>query len=292
MKKAVVFLCLLCMVLSLSACGSEEITIQKIYDASLNEAMLENHESVLVRDAADGEPYSESYLTKDYFYYKYIAFDWVEFFTGDAYYDWFEGDYARIFPVTSEGVSDIASYRAEYYVSSLFTPDTVYETIESVSEKDGRITVVSFLEQEALENKVEENLTSGRYEYVLDAKSLDVISCSGDHAYDDGTVSHVDVEVSYDAEAPEMVKTFLEYANQTEDLRNVTIVINPGTEKEISRSFRVAKGLFVDCCYGNKTEATFEMYTDAACTEAYDPYENTDTESDLTIYVKWTEKAE
>lgn len=29
-----------------------------------------------------------------------------------------------------------------------------------------------------------------------------------------------------------------------------------------------------------------EFYTDAACTEAYDPY--ADTDSDLTIYVKWT----
>jgi hypothetical protein len=32
------------------------------------------------------------------------------------------------------------------------------------------------------------------------------------------------------------------------------------------------------------------FYTDAACTESYDPYVNTD--SDLTIYVKWVEKAE
>ena len=29
------------------------------------------------------------------------------------------------------------------------------------------------------------------------------------------------------------------------------------------------------------------FYTDAACTENYDPY--ADTDSDLTIYVKWTE---
>ena len=261
--------------------------MQKIYDASRNEAMLENHESVLVRDAADGEPYSESYLTKDYFYYKYIAFDWVEFFTDDAYYDWFEGDYARIFPVTSEGVSDIASYRAENDASILFSPETAYETIESVSEKDGRITVVSFFDQEALENKVEENLTSGRFEYVLDAESLDVICYSGDDSYDNGEVYHMDSEVSYDVEAPEMAKIFLEYVNQTEDLRNVTIVTNPGTEKEISQSFRMPKGMLAVCGTAGSFEATFEMYADAACTESYDPYMNTG--SDLTIYVKWAE---
>ena len=287
MKKTVVFLCLLCMVLSLFACGSEEITMQKIYDAGLNEALLEKHESVYVRDEVNGEPYSESYLTKEYCYYNYTSYGWMEIYTDDAYYDWFDGVFTRIFPVTSEGVRDMESYRAENDASILFSPETAYETIESVSEKDGRITVVSFFDQEALENKVEENLTSGRFEYVLDAESLDVICYSGDDSYDNGEVYHMDSEVSYDVEAPEMAKIFLEYVNQAEDLRNVTIVTNPGTEKEISQSFRMPKGMLAVCGTAGSLEATFEMYADAACTESYDPYMN--TRSDLTIYVKWAE---
>ena len=88
------------------------------------------------------------------------------------------------------------------------------------------------------------------------------------------------------AEEPELVKTFLAYENQTEDLRSITVVSNPGTEKEVSQSVQVPKGLLIGLRYDEDTTYAFEVYTDAACTEAYDPYVNTD--SDLTIYVKWT----
>jgi hypothetical protein len=284
------------MVLSLAACGKVEITMQDIYEASRTEALLKNHESVYVQNKNDGVPYSESYLAQDYIYHYYgeEASDWSEFLTDDAYYDYFDGDYARVFPVSPDGVRDIASYRAEYYDSLLLAPDTVYETIESVSEKDGHITVVSFFDQQALENKVIEGLTVCHCEYVLDAKNFEIISYSGDIAYDNGIAYHMASEVSYDAEAPERINVFLEYANQTEDLRNITVVSNPDTEKEISQSFRAPKGLLVAFTSAGNFEATFEVYTDAACTELYDPYTDTDidTDSDLTIYVKWDEQAQ
>ena len=84
-----------------------------------------------------------------------------------------------------------------------------------------------------------------------------------------------------------MTKVFLEYANQTEDLRNITIISHPGTEKEVSQNFQSPKGLLVVFCSASNFEPTFELYTDAACTELYDVY--ADTDSDLTIYVKWIE---
>ena len=83
-----------------------------------------------------------------------------------------------------------------------------------------------------------------------------------------------------------MVKTFLEYDNQTENLRNITVVSNPGIENEKIESVQVPKGLIVGFRYDEDSEYEFEVYTDAACTELYDPY--ADTDSDLTIYVKWT----
>ena len=286
MKKIISLILLLCMVLALSACGKTEITMQEIYDAGQNEAMLKNHESVYARDEVDGALYSESYLTEDYIYVNYIEYGWAEFLTDDTYYDYYDGGYARVLPISPDGIVDIASYRAKYYTSILFSADTVYETIESVSKKDGRITVTSFFDQEALGNKVE-GLASGRYEYVLDEKTLEVISYTGDDTLDDGTVYHMVSEVSCDAEAPEMVKVFLEYANQTEDLRNVTVVTNPGAEQEISQSIQAPKGLFIGFCSAGDFEATYELYSDAACTEPYDLYE--DADSDLTIYVKWVE---
>ena len=49
--------------------------------------------------------------------------------------------------------------------------------------------------------------------------------------------NYLTTEVTYDAEVPETLKEFLEYVNQTENLRNVTVVSNLGTGKK-ARVFR------------------------------------------------------
>ena len=289
MKKIVTLILMLCMILSLSACGKVEITMQEIYDATQTEAILKNHESVYVRNETDGEYFDEKYLTQDYIY-DYIhdeEFDWVEFTTDDANYYCLNGDYVRFWTITPDGVSsDFASYRTEYYASAILGAETVDEIIESVSKKDGRITVTSSLSQKNIEDMAEYGVTAGKFEYVLDAKTREIVALNGDYTYDDGTGYHVDSEVSYDIDAPERVREFLKYANETENLRNITVVSNPGTEKEVSQSIQAAKGLAVDFRY-EEEEYVFEVYADAACTELYDPY--VDTDSDQTIYVKWVD---
>ena len=289
MKKIVTLILMLCMILSLSACGKVEITMQEIYDANQTKALLKNHDSVYVRNESDGEYFDEKYLTQDYIY-DYIhdeEFDWVEFTTDDANYYCLNGDYMRFWTITPDGVSsDFASYRTEYYASAILGAETVDEIIESVSKKDGRITVTSSLSQKNIEDMAEYGVTAGKFEYVLDAKTREIVALSGDYTYDDGIGHHVDSEVSYDIDAPERVREFLKYANETENLRNITVVSNPGTEKEVSQSIQAAKGLAIDFRYGEE-EYVFEVYADAACTELYDPY--VDTDSDQTIYVKWVD---
>ena len=289
MKKLVTLILMLCMILSLSACGKVEITMQEIYDANQTKALLKNHESVYVRNETDGEYFDEKYLTQDYIY-DYIhdeEFDWVEFTTDDANYYCLNGDYVRFWTITPDGVSsDFASYRTEYYASAILGAETVDEIIESVSKKDGRITVTSSLSQKNIEDMAEYGVTAGKFEYVLDAKTREIVALNGDYTYDDGTGYHVDSEVSYDIDAPERVREFLKYANETENLRNITVVSNPGTEKEVSQSIQAAKGLAVGFRY-EEEEYVFEVYADAACTELYDPY--VDTDSDQTIYVKWVD---
>ena len=50
--------------------------------------------------------------------------------------------------------------------------------------------------------------------------------------------------------------------------------------------FQAPKCLVIGFAYDDDLGYAAEFYTDAACTESYDPY--ADTASDLTIYVKWT----
>jgi hypothetical protein len=313
MKKIVAFILLMCMVLTFAACTDNKnttsetttpentapendtsegtkpnITLQEVHDATLIETMLKNRQSISTRDTMGGGFWRERYLTKEYIYICFPGVggepDWEEFITDDAYYYYDDNGCVCYLSITPDGVSDFAGLRAEYYAETILGEDTPKDSIESVSQKDGYITVKSFCAQEVMEELGE---ISGKFEYVLDAKTRELLSVVSDYTFDDGTSFSSGAEISYDAEVPEMVKTFLKYMNQTEDLRNITVVSNPGTENEKNESAQVPKGLIVGFRYNKDSEHEFKCYIDDACTVLYDPYG--DTDSDLTIYVKWTE---
>ena len=288
MKKIVAFTLLLCMILTLAACGKVEITMQEIYDANQTVALLKNHESVYVQEEMDGEVWMERYLTKDYVYdcIPDEEYPFVKFMTDDASYYYDGGYYLRYFFITPDGVGDFASERAETYASVICDEEILDQGIESVSKKDGHITVTGALSSKELEIWVEDGVTAGTVTYVLDAKTREIVSATTDYAYEDGEAFRTTTKVACDAEAPEMVKTFLKYVNQTEELRNVTVVTSPGTEKEVSQSFQISKGMIIGFTWDDAFEDMVELYADAACTEAYDPY--ADADADLTIYIKWT----
>ena len=290
MKKIISAILLLGLTASLSACGGEKITMQEIYDAGQIENMLKNHKSVYIQDEADGEIFCEKYLTEEYAYEYYPdeEFDFAQFMTDDANYAYSSGDYLRYLFIAPDGVTnDFASDRAERYASVL-SAEIVDETIESVSKKDGQIIVNSFLSEEVIAKLTEEGVISGKTEYTLDAKTNELISVVADYAYEDGTF-HIATEVVHDTEAPEMLREFLGYVNQTENLRNVTVISNPDTDKEESKSIQAPKGLIIGFQFDDEWENAVGFYTDAACTKAYDPY--ADTDSDLTVYVKWIKQS-
>lgn len=287
MKKIVAFILLTCMVLSFDACGKVEITMQEIYDAAKTEALLKDHESVYIRNAMDGELWREIYLTEDYVF-DYIPdeeFPYVKFMTDDVSYRYDSGKYLLYLFITPDGVGDFAGERAETYSMLVVGEDSLDDIIESVEKKDGRITVKTVLSEKTLESWAELGVTAGKFEYVLDAKSREILSVICDYTNDDGSVLNTATELTYDAEAPEMLKEFLKYESQTENLRNVTVISNPGTDKEESKTIQAPKGLIIGFEFSEDFEAAVEFYTDAACTVAYDPF--ADVDSDISIYVKW-----
>lgn len=289
MKKIISFILLLCMVLTLTACGKVEITTQEIYDAGQVEGMLQNHQSVSICNEMDGMVISEEYLTNEYAYEHYPdeEYDSAQFVTDEVMYAYIGGEYLRYLFIAPDGVTnDFSGDRALRYEAAL-TMSILEETIDSVSKKDGRITVKSVLSEEVLAALAEEGLISSKTEYVFDAKTREVISTVTDYTCEDGTAFYVAATVAYDTQAPEMIEVFLKYENQTEDLRNVTVVTNPGTEKEVSQNFRIPRGLAIGFSWADGYDDQVELYSDAACTEAYDAY--ADTDSDLTVYVKWAE---
>ena len=287
MKKIVAFTLLLCMVLTFAACGKVEITMQEIYDANQIDALFKTHQNVYFRSEMDGELWIETYLTKDYIF-NYMPgeeYDWLEFLTHDACYYLDGEDYVYYVYITPDGVTNFASDLAERSTSSVVTEDTIDEVIESVSKKDGLITVKSVLSQKSIENMAEFGVTSGESEYVLDAKTHEIVSLVSASTYDNGTSLSVVTKVAFDTDTPEKLKTILAYESQTENLRNITIVSNPGAEKEETKTIQVPKGLIMGFQFDDSFADAVTFYIDAACERAYDPYANTD--SDLTIYIKW-----
>ena len=267
--------------------GRLAISLQEIYDASLTEALLKNHEGVYIRNENDGELWRETYLTKDYAY-DYIPNEempFAKFITNDACYYVDNGNRLLYLFISPDGMGDFAGERAEAYGAVILSEDILDEIIENVEIKDGRITVTTSLSAKSLEIWAEYGVTAGRFEYVLDAKTRELISVRSYFTYEGGSVSDSATELTYEMAAPEMLKEFLGYVSQTEDLRNVTVVINPGTEKEESKSIKAPKGLIIGFQYDEDLGYEAEFYTDADCTKAYNPYK--DTDSDLTVYVKW-----
>ena len=268
--------------------GKLTITLQEIYDANQIDALFKTHQNVYFRSEMDGELCIETYLTKDYIF-NYMPgeeYDWLEFLTHDACYYLDGEDYVYYVYITPDGVTNFASDLAERSTSSVVTEDTIDEVIESVSKKDGLITVKSVLSQKSIENMAEFGVTSGESEYVLDAKTHEIVSLVSASTYDDGTSLSVVTKVAFDTDTPEKLKTILAYESQTENLRNITIVSNPGAEKEETKTIQVPKGLIMGFQFDDSFADAVTFYIDAACTELYDPY--ADTDSDLTIYVKWT----
>ncbi|MBR5509475.1 MAG: hypothetical protein IKV59_05430, partial [Lachnospiraceae bacterium] len=143
MKKIISFILLLCMVLTFTACGNAEITMQEIYDANQTEELLKTHQNIYFRGEMDGELWLETYLTKDYIF-SYMPdeeYDWLEFITHDARYYYVGEDSVYYVYITPDGVTNFASDLAERSASAVVSEDTIDEVIESVSKKDGLITV-------------------------------------------------------------------------------------------------------------------------------------------------------
>ena len=154
----------------------------------------------------------------------------------------------------------------------------------TIVEEDGFIIVscTADLEDIAL---MEGGVVSCVETYTLDAKTREMVSIKTVYTYEDGTTEEGVVTITRDVEDPEGMKPFLAFAQETENMRTVTIVSNPGTENEKTESIQVPKGLQVAIGNDWGVEETFSVYEDAACTQPFE--EEWDVNSDVTIYVKW-----
>jgi hypothetical protein len=279
------------LILSLSACGKVEVTMQEIYEASHMVAPMDSQKSIYVKSTINGADIEEFYVAKDYDYSRYslslegVSYHMAYLTTDHSFYFYSDDVYGRSLLVDPDGLSD--AYRTEAYDQFVLAMETTKETIQSVEKKGNQITVTSTLDPANVEGADIMGFVSANNEYVLDAKTRELITSKSLTTYSDGTTYDVFTEYFHDAEAPDTLKTFLAYDQQTENLRTITVVSNPGATNEKSQSVQVPKGLIVTLEPDLGTDKTFTMYSDAACTKRFAFSENYN--SDATIYVKWSE---
>lgn len=300
MKKIVTFILLIGFVMSFTACADKEntppeITAQSLYDASNVPALLEKYDSVLVQRTENGEVYQEEYYSKEYCY----IFDgynaeneYAVLSTDHSHYMYFDNMYVLIVTIAPDGMVDMESIFAEEIDWNIFATSVLNDTITSVTEKDGHIFVTSVSDQEEINDAKAQGWILGGEEYALDAKTREVISVKSVYVNDSGEKYEGAVYITYNAEIPESMKKFVEYDQQTEDMRTVTVVSNPGAANEKTESIQVPKGLQVAISDVVAVEdenytVTYTVYADAACTQTFE--EEWDANSDLTVYIKWNE---
>jgi hypothetical protein len=170
--------------------------------------------------------------------------------------------------------------------SSSFISSQVLNDEVSIVEENGLIIVSCVANVEELE-LMGEDIVSCVETYTLDATTRELTSVKTVYTYEDGTVDEGIVAITRDVEIPDGMKKMAEYAQQTEDLRTVTVVFNPGAENEKTETIQVPKGVQIDLTSDYYVEESYTLYADAACTQPLP--EDLDTNSDLTVYVKWGE---
>lgn len=283
MKKLSLSLVLAGLLVALAACGSQgNITMQQIYDAHLTPAMLADHESVSVVQQENGEVFVSQYLTKDFAYEDNLT--WSAFSTDHSFYYNQNGVYNRVVFIGPDGPIDLAEYRAGLFNSVSLSPATLMEKIQSTTEAEGKLTVVSEMDSKTLK-ELNEGQTEGRYEYVLDAATHEPIVDKGHYVYEDGTVIDSMAEFAYDMPLPEAVEGFLAVDGQKEDLRTVTFIFEPGTDKEKTLTVQGPKGVAIGLMTVTGEMDVYQMYDDAACTQVH--VTTGDNTVDATVYVKW-----
>ena len=297
MKKIISFILLLCMVLASAACadtGSKmpEITLQEVYEAGKDyAALMGDHESMHILITSNGNALMEDYLAKDYSYSvgfaEYTGFNYAIFLTGHIYHNYADNTYLSTVILAPDGIIDMKEYFVLEGEKTIISLEMANHDDASIIEKDGAIIVTCIADMNEIAAMGEEFVSCEEI-YTLDAKTREMTSVRAVCTYEDGTVVELIATITRDVEMPEGLNPFLAYEQETENLRTITIVSNPGTENEKADSIKIPKGMHVACVPDTRiTDKFFAMYSDAACTQLIE--ENGDPNSDVTIYIKWDE---
>ena len=180
------------------------------------------------------------------------------------------------FSLVCEKRGDIYRVQLGYDVSDVYNRLRDYidveEVMQDVQEKSGKLYLTTRLDNPFEADKYWES------EYVLNARTHRIESYKGYETYADGTRALIrTVDVKVNEEMPAEGAQLYQHLTATENVREVVVLVNPGTADMEVRRFHMVKGDKLD-------DGVYGLYTDFACTQKFEdgePYED-----DLLLYAE------
>ena len=273
--------------------GKLSSTLREVYDVSKDLiSLLGDHENVYVQVVSNGKLLREDFYSRQYSYFFYdseymdIGFDYSAFRTDHSQYDCYDGSYSYIVMLTESGMIDMEEFFKQEGETGFVSTEILDADNVSIIEKNGYITVSCTADPEEIV-LIGDGVVSCVETYTIDAMTREMVSIQTVYTYEDGSVEIGSTTISRDVEAPEGAKPYLAYEEETENLRTITVVSNPGAENERTDTVRTPKGLLVSFSPYWSIDKLFSAYSDAACTQPVPEEPNTD--ADVTVYIKWDE---
>ena len=161
------------------------------------------------------------------------------------------------------------------------------ENIVRYEVKDGLFYVNTNIKVDDLEEFgyfVEDWERGGFYRnrYILDEKTFSLISMEQTFVSANSVEGATNtVTMEYNTERPAKIQTLLKREAMRDDLRTLTLILDPNTAEESVYTLQTAKGDYFDIYV---TEEYQNLYLDRDCTKFYEYDEN--TYADLTLYGK------
>ena len=263
--------CVLALVIGFSMAGAwavsaDELTLEMIVDANRPYALLEKGDSFYIKGVMESV-YLEYYGDDEVLYYDHADYDLLN--TREREIEYRDGVYnACIYLEPQESDS---------WARGLFIDDPDEKKLTAVQVGGRMILKTGAFKGDAQEKFIE-------YTYVVDAQDLHALGyISAEHTADDMDVYIDNFYTQFGVERPAGVAEMMKHAQPAEDAVKFTLVMDPGTDKEMVCSVEILKG---DGVYVYLDDVNYELmesfYLDPECTRLYEG--GGTYEEDITLY--------
>lgn len=262
MKKAILMLCALCLLLAGCSEQTPQVSMLDIYNANRTEVILSQWGSFGQHIEMDDGTCTNFYADEEIYYTEYnsesrqlVGDDFLFVYDGGEYYGYL--------------LADGGAYRATFDSMTL-SEDTIEELIVGIEAEGDRLVVTTRIEGEAARNQVERDFGTTymegdwiEVEYEVDRADLRLLRCSAKLLHADGTqAADSMVTLIYGIERPKLAQEMLKRCFPENDLRTLTVVLDPNTDKEQVYFRTVRKG----DAFAIILPEGYQLYLDEACT--------------------------